>query len=100
MPTYDDIPQFTRGANYAVDVSWEYLAEYYLSAVTEYGLDVNPNFQRGHVWTATQKIRYVEYILQGGKSGKVIYTNCPTWHYGHVGEDHPEGWYVLVDGKQ
>jgi len=97
---YRDIPQMTPSAGlYAVDVGWNYLAKYYYSQVMDYGLDVNPNFQRGNVWTEAQKTRFVEYILSGGKSGKDIYTNCPTWQ-GFVDKNDPKCWYVLVDGKQ
>jgi hypothetical protein len=100
MAKYRDVPQITRGASYCVDVSWQYLPGYYLDMVKDYGLDVNPNFQRAHVWNDTQKVRYVEYILKGGKSGKDIYTNNPQWHHGRLGAEHRESWFVLVDGKQ
>ena len=100
MPSYQDIPQYTRGASYAVDISWRWLPQHYHHSVVDYGLDVNPNFQRGRVWSTTQKVNYIEYILQGGKSGKDLYFNCPKWHYGRIGRDIPGGWYVLVDGKQ
>jgi hypothetical protein len=68
--------------------------------VKDYGLDINPNFQRAHVWNDNQKVRYVEYILMGGKSGKDLYSNCPTWHCGRVGVEQKDSWFVLVDGKQ
>jgi hypothetical protein len=100
IPLYRDIPQMVHVANYALDIGWEYLPCYYAQAVVEDQLDVNPNFQRHYVWTAEQKVRYVEYILRGGPSGKAIYTNCPGWRFGHVGPDYSDGWYVLVDGKQ
>jgi hypothetical protein len=70
--------------------------------VKEYGLDVNPDFQRGYVWTLEQKQRFVEYMLQGGMSGRDLYFNAPHWNRGDFGpeSDHPDSWYVLVDGKQ
>jgi hypothetical protein len=100
MPNFRDIPQITRGASYRVDVSWHYLVQFYHGMVHEYGLDVNPNFQRGRVWALDQKVKYVEYILMGGKSGKEIYTNAPGWHTGRVGHGGENAWFVLVDGKQ
>ena len=39
------------------------------------GLQLNPEFQRGHVWTEEQQIAWVEYYLRGGKSGNTIYLN-------------------------
>jgi hypothetical protein len=100
MPRFQDIPQFTRNAPYAVDVGWDYLPLYYAGAILEEQLNVSPDFQRGYVWTPEQKVRYVEFILRGGQTGKDLYTNCPGWKYGQVGESYPNGWYVLVDGKQ
>ncbi len=93
---FRDIPQFTHWANYAVDISWAYLPTYYKQAVEEYHLDPNPDFQRGYVWTPEQKVRYVEYILRGGATGRDIQTNNPDWNSSTViGKS-----YVLVDGKQ
>jgi len=31
-------------------------------------LEMNPDFQRGHVWNDEQRSKYVEYILRGGQS--------------------------------
>jgi hypothetical protein len=96
MPRFQDIPQFTRYANYAVDVSWDYLPIHYVRYVQHYGMNVSPDFQRGYVWTLEQKVRYVEFILRGGRTGRDIHTNCPGWNRSltNVGE------FVLVDGKQ
>jgi hypothetical protein len=95
MPKFRDIPQFTRNATYAVDVSWQYLPTFYVNHVTEYGLNVSPDFQRGYVWTLSQKVRFIEYILRGGATGKNIYCNSPSWNTLTDMKD-----YVLVDGKQ
>ena len=101
MPRFEDIPKFTRNAGYVCDHSWAYLAGHYAQEVLECSLDVNPDFQRGYVWTLDQKTRYIEYILRGGMSGRDIYFNCPGFKYGRVGRAYgPEGEYVLVDGKQ
>jgi len=100
MPRFQDIPQFTRSAPYAVDISWEYLHLHYTRAIVEDQLDINPDFQRAYVWTPEQKVRYIEFILQGGMTGRDLYLNCPGWRMGRVGRNYPEGWYVLVDGKQ
>lgn len=93
---FQDIPKFTRNAGYHVTVSWRYLEEHIVqnqnpgSAI----LDLDPDFQRAHVWNEQQQIRYVEYILRGGMSGRAIYLNCTGWGHSY------EGPYVLVDGKQ
>lgn len=62
-----------------------------------YGLQLNPDFQRGHVWTEEQQVKYVEYILRGGKSAKIIYLNKPSWQGGECGNYDD---FVCVDGLQ
>jgi len=57
-------------------------------------LNINPDFQRAHVWTPEQKIRYMEFILQGGTSAKDFYFNCCGWQKSY------DGPFELVDGKQ
>lgn len=97
MPRFRDIPQFTKDGNYRVDVSWEYLEEqlkHWHNPEAGEVLDMNPDFQRGHVWTEEQQIKYIEFMLRGGVSGNLIYWNNPSWHKGF---NQPT---VLVDGKQ
>lgn len=97
-PRFQKIPQFTRDASYAVDVSWTYLKTWLGEIeVDNKSLDMDPDFQRGHVWTREQQVRYCEFILRGGASGKDIQCNCPGW--ARV-TDGTQGPYVLVDGKQ
>ena len=96
MPKFRDIPQLTSSGHYCVNVSWDYL-ESHLASESESGmapLDLDPDFQRGHVWTPDQQIAYVEYILRGGQSGRDLYFNCPGWQADYRGP------YVIVDGKQ
>jgi len=97
---FQDIPQFTKSAPYMVNVSLDYLSAHFTRYVVEYGLDVNPDFQRGYVWTLDQKTRFMEYMLRGGTSGLDPYINCPTFQSGRMGPEFPESWCVLVDGKQ
>ena len=100
MPTFRDIPQFTRGAHYAVDVEWGYLSTFFTRHIVEDRLDINPEFQRGFCWSSQQKKNYIQYILRGGMSGRDIYCNCPFWQFGSVQPKDPQWQYVLVDGKQ
>lgn len=58
------------------------------------GLVLNPDFQRGHVWTAEQQKAYIEYMLSGGQSGLEIYFNHPGWMGDWKGD------FVCVDGLQ
>jgi hypothetical protein len=59
---------------------------------------MNPDFQRGHVWTEEQQIAYVEYLLKGGMSGRTFYFNKPSWK----NKDTINGYddFVCVDGLQ
>lgn len=96
---FSDIPQFTRDGNYAVDVSLDYLEDH-LSHFSKTMDDdperfqLDPDFQRGHVWTRDKQIAYVTYLLRGGTSSRSIYFNCPGWMNSFRGP------MVLVDGKQ
>ena len=96
MPTFADIPQFTRDGNYQVNVSWNDLQHWIDRNRNDrlFVFDMDPDFQRGHVWTEEQQSRYVEFILKGGKSSRVIYWNCPGWMRDFRGP------FQLVDGKQ
>lgn len=91
---FSDIPQLTRSANYKVNQPWSDLIYVLDRYKREYGLDDNPEFQRGHVWTEDQQIAYVEFKLRGGAGSNELQFNCAGWM------DNFEGPFVLVDGKQ
>ena len=60
----------------------------------EYNLNLDPDFQRAHVWDMDKRIKYMEFLLKGGKSNP-IYFNCVGWQgWKDLGE------FVIVDGKQ
>lgn len=65
----------------------------------EEGLQLVPDFQRGHVWTQEQQIAFVEFKLSGGQSGDAILFNFP---YMRKADTQPGVYkdYVLVDGLQ
>jgi hypothetical protein len=92
---FADIPKFTPYGSYRCNVSVRHMQ----SALDDYiewnKLEMNPDFQRGHVWTQGQQISYVEFFLKGGKTGRDIYFNCPGWQRRTI-----EGTMVCVDGLQ
>jgi hypothetical protein len=90
---WSDIPRFPN-IHYRVTIPWGYLLDKLDNYQNEYGLNLDPDFQRGHVWTENQQVAYVEYILQEPQSGKEIYFNHPGWMTDWKGE------FVLVDGRQ
>lgn len=64
--------------------------------IKSYNLNMDPDFQRGHVWSEKQQIAFIEYVLRDGKSGREILFNCP----GFMSIRGESGPMVLVDGKQ
>ena len=97
-PMFKHVEQYTSYGSYQVTMSWDYLAEHirHWEERTEgiASLQINPDFQRGHVWTEEQQIKYVEYMISGGSGAKVLYFNCAGWMYNWTGP------FVLVDGLQ
>ena len=90
---YKDIPKFTSIGHYEVNVSLKYLP----STVAGYqrdGLQLNPDFQRGNVWTVEQQRRYIEFLLHGGETARTFYFNHPGWMSDWQGD------FVCVDGLQ
>lgn len=90
---YTEIPKFTDSGSYTIDIEWSDLQSW-IGSKKGTPLDLDPDYQREYVWTEDQEIAYVEYILKGGISGKIIYLNCPSWMKSF---NHP---LEVVDGKQ
>jgi len=65
----------------------------------DYGLDLNPDFQRGHVWTTQNQTTYVEFLLRGGKTQPFLF-NSPAYGGRTSDECDLDETIVLVDGKQ
>lgn len=94
-PRFRDVPQFTRKPTYAVDIPWDHLIQYMdKEKGLGGGIDLDPDFQRGHVWTPEKQVAFVEFTLRGGESARNLYFNCPGFSSGRLDN------YVLVDGKQ
>lgn len=90
---FKDIKPFPN-IHYHVDVPLEYVEQKINEEITELNLQINPDFQRGHVWTEEQQISYMEFLLKNPQSGKEIYFNHPNWMNSFKGD------FVLVDGLQ
>lgn len=93
MLDYKKLRKFPH-APYCVNMGFAYLLEWVDRRVKEYNLDIEPDFQRGHVWTPEQQTAYIEFLLQGGDSGRDIFFNHPGWQTSYEGD------MVLVDGLQ
>lgn len=79
---FSDIPLLheARLSSGGVHWDWRYLERYITREDSPILLE--PDYQRGRVWTEAQQIAYVEYCLRGGKSGRTIYLNCKGWSSG------------------
>lgn len=92
---YADIKQFPA-AHDKVNVGYKYLEDW-LDNYKQTGLDLDPDFQRCHVWTPKQQKLYVEYILRGGEGSRIIYWNQSGNGLSYHNVLAP---LILVDGKQ
>lgn len=90
---FKDIPKLTNIGGYQVNINLKYLLST-LKGYEEDGLQYDPDFQRGHVWTEQQQIAFIEFLLRGGNTGRIIYFNHPGWMGNWKGD------FVVVDGLQ
>ncbi|MFP2985370.1 DUF262 domain-containing protein [Bacillus velezensis] len=89
---FKDIVPYTKDGSYRVHHS----LRHFKSAIERYieeGLQLNPDFQRGYVWTEEQQIKFVEHLLKGGKTNP-IFLNQKGWMRDFQGD------FVCVDGLQ
>jgi hypothetical protein len=84
----------TRGGPWECDYDLRGVLRFVDEQIEELGLDLDPDFQRGHIWTEKQQALWLQHHLRGGKSGRVIYFNFPGWSSSYKGD------FVLVDGRQ
>ena len=96
---FQDIKPFIEDGNYEIDVFLTSLESTLDNYKNEIGLDLNPDFQRGHVWNEEQQIAYVEFFLRGGKSARVIYFNSPAYASNNEKGDLDDT-LLCVDGLQ
>ena len=87
---------------YEVDSFW-HMAPKQLDDLAEGygGIDMVPDYQRGHVWTTQQQEGYIEAAMRGTlpSSGRLLQFNCPNWHLDGTATDLPDGLQCL-DGLQ
>jgi hypothetical protein len=92
------IPQRVRDGDYQVNMGFDYIFEWiekHQQDIPNFAkLNLDPDFQRPHVWSKTQQKNWLQYWFSGGRSGRIIYFNHPGWMREWAGE------FVLVDGKQ
>lgn len=94
---WQEIPTFITRGSYEVNIFLNSIERSITEFEDDYGLQLNPDFQRGHVWTKVQQTNYIEYFLKGGQSGRVIYLNKPSWMCSKTTKYDD---FVCVDGLQ
>ena len=73
---WNEIPKFCEfGIANPINFGFISYIDFIKEQIEKYNLQLTPNFQRGYVWTEYQQIKYVEFILRGGKSGRDFYFN-------------------------
>jgi hypothetical protein len=83
----EEIPQLINTMNILEN---EIKLSEFASKINEYkekGLDLEPDFQRGYVWTEEQQVKFVEFILKGGTVNPIYFNKN-------------EESFVIIDGKQ
>lgn len=91
-----------RVPRYSCHVGFAQLRNSLESWTRDYGLDMQPEFQRGRVWSDAQRIAYIEGILRGTvpEALRVITWNSPAFGYHNPKQDGLGETLLLVDGKQ
>lgn len=91
---FSEIPKFIEGS-YRADVPLDQL-QYQLERYRQDpGIDLDPDFQRVHVWNEAQQTAFIEHILRGG-TNNILRFNSTNWQR----NDRDCGPVQLVDGKQ
>lgn len=88
---WDEIPKFKEfGIINLINFGFVSYVDFVNEQIENYDLQLNPKFQRGHIWTQEQQKKYIEFILRGGKTGRDFYFNL----------NRKTNEYVCVDGLQ
>lgn len=71
---------------------------------TEFGLDLNPPYQRGRVWTEDQRVALIRSWCTGTPTGVVIFNDrsAPEWKEANDYDptERGEAIYACIDGQQ
>lgn len=98
IESWQDVPQTPR-ARYEIDLRWRSLEEQIRDYEQNEGLDMSPDFQRGHVWSEAQRVAYLEAALTGMEVSRQILFNHTSWEFG--GDfPRPFGTMQILDGLQ
>lgn len=99
---FSDLLAPIQDGDYQVDVSLEFLTEYFNSLSEAYNVQLNPDFQRGHVWTKRQQQQYIKNFLRNTRTNRLVYFNCIDFSHYEPSElvDLDPKDFLCVDGLQ
>lgn len=97
ITAFADVPKMIQHGSWECDYRIHDLNRQIDTWVDEDGLILDPDFQRGRVWTSRQQQKFLEFFLRGGKTARVIYLNKPSWNIRATTEYDD---FVVVDGLQ
>lgn len=101
MISLQDITPYIGPTDHQENVSGNSIERFIEGQRKDIGVDLDPDFQRGHVWTDENRTRFVEHLLRGGQHGRTIVWNSPSYSHRRVRTDSDlPSTLVLVDGKQ
>lgn len=88
-------------AHYGCDHGWRDVEGQLDQYARDYGLNLDPDFQRGHVWTREQQAHFIENVMRRvvSRAMLVIQFNCPYWGDSDYTGDLPREMQI-VDGLQ
>lgn len=93
-------------SRYEVDVGFAHLEQWLERLGKDWGrngqsgLNLDPDYQRTHVWVPDQQSRFIEYLLRGGTASLTLQWNHPNWEPGETIRCDLPYEMQLVDGKQ
>jgi hypothetical protein len=79
------VQRLTPDCTYRVDIAIAAIPRF----IEQYGIDMDPDYQRGYVWTLRQKQKFVGAVLQNNQSIPIFWFNTLSLRHAEV-----------VDGKQ
>lgn len=93
----DRIEKLSRSGNYEITCDLRLIKDQIERYISNYSLNLDPDFQRNHVWTEKMQIKFIEYLVKGGKS-QALRFNHTNWM--SFRNDTTNDEMVIVDGKQ
>ena len=97
-----DIVNPLKTAKWQADYRWDRLERSLERMGIDYGgLELCPDYQRGHVWTRDQQVAFIEACLRGivSTAGLYLQFNCASWSESGEDSDLPPG-LQCIDGLQ